>query len=54
MAPSVPMTAPTEFEIKLELPSARPLRLADLPALRQTSRAVRSESWFRSISTPIA
>lgn len=38
------MNAPTEFEIKLELPSARPLRLADLPALCQTSRTVRSET----------
>jgi triphosphatase len=37
------MTTPTEFEIKLDLPSARPLRLAELPAVRQTSRTVRSE-----------
>ncbi len=36
------MTSPTEIEIKLELPSAKPLRVADLP-LRQTSRTVRSE-----------
>ena len=37
------MTSPAEFEIKLELPSAKFLRLADLPALRQTKRTVRSE-----------
>src|SRR5262245_49057167 len=37
------MTSPTEFEIKLELPSAKPLRLVELPAVRQTSRTVRSE-----------
>src|SRR5689334_23236489 len=43
MAASSSMTAPTEFEIKLELPSDRPVRLADFPALRQTSRTVRSE-----------
>jgi inorganic triphosphatase YgiF len=37
------MTSPIEFEIKLELPSARPLRLLELPAIRQTSRTVRSQ-----------
>jgi len=37
------MTAPTEIEIKLELPSAKALRIADVPAVRQTSRTVRSE-----------
>jgi inorganic triphosphatase YgiF len=37
------MTSPTEIEIKLELPSAKPLRIAEVPAVRQTSRAVRSE-----------
>ncbi|MBV8791638.1 MAG: CYTH domain-containing protein, partial [Pseudolabrys sp.] len=38
------MTAPTEIEIKLELPSAKALRIADVPAVRQTSRTVRSEN----------
>ena len=37
------MTSPIEIEIKLELPSARPLRIAELPAVRQASRTVRSE-----------
>jgi triphosphatase len=37
------MTSPTEIEIKLELPSAKPLRIAEVPAVRQTSRTVRSE-----------
>jgi triphosphatase len=37
------MASPTEIEIKLELPSARALRIAELPAVRQTSRTVRSE-----------
>ncbi len=36
------MTSPTEFEIKLELPSGKPLRVADL-AVRQTRGTVRSE-----------
>src|SRR5436305_1030525 len=37
------MATPTEFEIKLELPSAKPVRFAALPMFRQASRSARNE-----------
>jgi triphosphatase len=37
------MAIPTEFEIKLKLPSAKPIRLAQMPGFRQTKRTPRNE-----------